>query len=59
MTPEVIRMASTMQLPALLGMNFLRFGGRGGGGFVLMLLVLVAVVLVAWALSRPEAAARN
>lgn len=51
-------MASITHFPALLGMSFLRFGGRGGG-FVLMLLVLVAVLLVAWALSSPSASARH
>jgi hypothetical protein len=37
---------------ALLGMALIRFGGRGGGGFVFMLFGLAVVAVVVWALTR-------
>jgi hypothetical protein len=37
---------------ALLGMALIRFGGRGGGGFVFMLFGLVIVAVLVWALTR-------
>jgi|HubBroStandDraft_2_1064218.scaffolds.fasta_scaffold6170893_1 hypothetical protein len=37
---------------ALLGMAFIRFGGRGGG-FVFLLFGLLIVGVLAWALTRP------
>jgi hypothetical protein len=37
---------------ALLGMALIRFGGRGGGGFVFMLFGLAVVGVVVWALTR-------
>jgi cbb3-type cytochrome oxidase subunit 3 len=39
---------------ALLGIFLIRFGGRGGGGFVFMLLGLAVVAVVAYALARPS-----
>ena len=38
---------------ALLGLALIRFGGRGGGGFIVMLFGLFIVGLVVWALTRP------
>jgi hypothetical protein len=38
---------------ALLGMALIRFGGRGGGGFVVMLFGLLIVGVLVWALTRP------
>jgi hypothetical protein len=38
----------------LLGFFLIRFGGRGGGGFVFMLLGLAVVAVVAYALARPS-----
>ena len=51
-------MASIAHVPAMLGMNLLRFGGQGGG-LGLMLLVLGIVFAVGWALSRSGISARN
>jgi hypothetical protein len=38
---------------ALMGMALIRFGGRGGGGFIFMLLGLAVVGVVVYALARP------
>lgn len=43
----------------LMGMSLIRFGGRGGGGFVLMLFGLVVVGVVVWALTRSNESAKN
>jgi hypothetical protein len=37
---------------ALLGMALIRFGSRGGGGFVFMLFGLAVVAAIVWALTR-------
>jgi hypothetical protein len=37
---------------ALLGMALIRFGGRGGGGFVFMLFGFLIVGVLVWALTR-------
>ena len=50
-------MFSITQLPALLGMDFLRFGG--GGGFAMLLFVLVIALLVGWLGSGTGASARH
>jgi hypothetical protein len=39
---------------ALLGLAAIRFGWRGGGGFVFLVFGLAVVGLVAWALTRPD-----
>jgi hypothetical protein len=44
---------------ALFGMALIRFGGRGGGGFLFMLFGLVIVGVVVWALARPYETPRN
>ncbi|MGD0632028.1 MAG: hypothetical protein ABR987_22070 [Terracidiphilus sp.] len=44
---------------ALFGMALIRFGGRGGGGFLFMLFGLVIVGVVVWALARPYEAPRT
>jgi hypothetical protein len=38
---------------ALFGMALIRFGGRGGGGFLFMLFGLLIVGVLVWALTRP------
>jgi hypothetical protein len=37
---------------ALMGIELIRFGGRGGGGFVFLLFGLAVIVLLVWALTR-------
>ena len=44
---------------ALMGMALIRFGGRGGGGFLFMLFCLLIVGVVVWALARPYEAPRS
>jgi len=46
----MITLANAM---ALMGMALIRFGGRGGGGFLSMLFGLLIVGAVVWALARP------
>jgi hypothetical protein len=46
----MITLANAM---ALMGMALIRFGGRGGGGFLFMLFGLLIVGAVVWALARP------
>jgi len=48
-----MEMTTLANVSALLGMAAIRFGGRGGGGFVFLVFGLAAVGLVAWALTRP------
>jgi hypothetical protein len=48
------RMATFANALALLGFFLIRFGDRGGGGFVFMLLGLAVVAVVAYALARPS-----
>jgi len=45
-------MATFANALALLGLALIRFGGRGGGGFIVMLFGLFIVGLVVWALTR-------
>jgi hypothetical protein len=47
-------MATFANALALLGFFLIRFGDRGGGGFVFMLLGLAVVAVVAYALARPS-----
>jgi hypothetical protein len=47
-------MATFANALALLEFFLIRFGGRGGGGFVFMLLGLAVVAVVAYALARPS-----
>lgn len=36
-----------------MGIGLIRFGGRGGGGFVFLLFGLAVIAMVVWALARP------
>jgi hypothetical protein len=44
---------------ALMGMSLIRFGARGGGGFVFMLFGLVMIGAVVWALTRSGESAKD
>jgi len=44
---------------ALMGIELIRFGGRGGGGFVFMLFGLLIVGVVVWALTKTGESAKN
>jgi hypothetical protein len=46
-------MTTLANLFALMGIELIRFGGRGGGGFVFLLFGLAAIGIVVWALTRP------
>jgi hypothetical protein len=46
-------MTTLANVLALMGMALIRFGGRGGGGFLFMLFGLLIVGVVVWALARP------
>jgi hypothetical protein len=46
-------MTTLANVLALMGMSLIRFGGRGGGGFIFMLFGLMVVGVVVWALTRP------
>jgi hypothetical protein len=52
----MITLANAM---ALMGMALIRFGGRGGGGFLFMLFGLLIVGAVVWALARPYESPRS
>jgi hypothetical protein len=45
-------MTTLANLFALMGIGLIRFGGRGGGGFVFLLFGLAVIVLLVWALTR-------
>jgi hypothetical protein len=45
-------MITCANLLGLLGMELIRFGGRGGGGFFFLLFGLLVIGLVVWALTR-------
>jgi hypothetical protein len=47
-------MTTLANVLALIGIAAIRFGGRGGGGFVFMLFGLVVLGVVVWALTRPD-----
>lgn len=47
-------MAAIANVPAMLGMDLLRFGGRGGAGFFFLLLMVLVLGVVAYALTRPN-----
>jgi hypothetical protein len=49
---EVMGMTTLANLFALMGVELIRFGGRGGGGFVFLLFGLAVIVLLVWALTR-------
>jgi hypothetical protein len=42
-----------MNVLAMIGLAAIRFGGRGGGGFVFMLFGLAVLGVVVWALTQP------
>ena len=46
-------MTTLANVLALIGLAAIRFGGRGGGGFVFMLFGLTVLGVVVWALTRP------
>jgi hypothetical protein len=46
-------MTTCANLLALLAVELIRFGGRGGGGFIFLLFGLVVIGVVVWALARP------
>jgi len=46
-------MTMRANLIALMGIELIRFGGRGGGGFVFLLFGLAVIAVVVWALTRP------
>jgi hypothetical protein len=46
-------MTTLASLFALMGIELIRFGGRGGGGFVFLLFGLAVIVVLVWALTRP------
>jgi hypothetical protein len=48
-----MEMTTLANVLALFGMAAIRFGWRGGGGFVFLVLGLAVVGVVAWALTRP------
>jgi hypothetical protein len=50
---RLLRMTTFANALALMGMALIRFGGRGGGGFIFMLLGLAIVGVVVYALARP------
>jgi len=50
---EVIAMTTLANVLALMGIELIRFGGRGGGGFVFLLFGLAVIVVLVWALTRP------
>jgi hypothetical protein len=47
-------MTTLANVLALIGLAAIRFGGRGGGGFVFMLFGLTVLGVVVWALTRPN-----
>lgn len=46
-------MTTLANLFALMGIELMRFGGRGSGGFVFLLFGLAVIGVVVWALTRP------
>jgi hypothetical protein len=48
-----IAMITCANALALFGMALIRFGGRGGGGFLFLLFGLAIIAVVVWALTRP------
>jgi hypothetical protein len=49
---RVSAMTTLANVFALMGIELIRFGGRGGGGFVFLLFGLAVIGLVVWALTR-------
>jgi hypothetical protein len=52
-------MTTCANLLALMAVELIRFGGRGGGGFIFLLFGLLVIGAVVWALARPGESARN
>jgi hypothetical protein len=45
-------MTTLANLFALMGIELIRFGGRGGGGFVFLMFGLAVIAVLVWALTR-------